>query len=97
MSKKVNIAVQIIPKTQPEKMYAIIDEAIRVIQVSGFKYRVCPFETVIEGEYDKLMKVINDAQHACFDAGAEEVIVNLKIQRSLTRDITMEEKTGKYD
>ena len=97
MSKKVNIAIQIIPKTQPEKMYSIIDEAIHVIQSSGLKYRVCPFETVVEGEYEQILEVTNAAQQACFAAGAEEVLVNLKIQRSLTRDITMEEKTHKYD
>lgn len=97
MSHTVNMAIQVLPKIKSGDVYAVVDKAIEAIQRSGVKYRVCPFETVMEGTYEKLIAVIDDAQQACFDAGAEEVLVNIKIQRRNTGDVTIEEKTGKYD
>ena len=37
----------------------MVDEAIDVIQKSGVRYQVGPFATVLEGNYDEVMKVIN--------------------------------------
>lgn len=96
MANQINLAIQVIPKVK-ENAYAVVDKAIEAIQSSGVKYRVCPFETVMEGSYEKLMQVVDDAQQACFEAGAEEVLVNIKIQRRKNGDVTIEEKTGKYD
>ena len=98
MSKKVNIAVQVLPKTTNNNdTYQIVDKAIEIIQKSGIKYRVCPFETVLEGDYDKIMKVIKQMQEACFEAGAKEVITNIKIQNRKNSDVTIEGKMNKYD
>lgn len=93
----VNIAIQVLPKVKDGDVYAVVDKAIAAISASGVKYRVCPFETVMEGTYERLMQVVDEAQQACFDAGATEVLVNLKIQRRPGGDVTIEEKTGKYD
>jgi uncharacterized protein YqgV (UPF0045/DUF77 family) len=97
MSYKVNIAVQILPLAEPEKIYPLVDEAIRVVQQSGVVHRVCPFETVLEGEYTHLMEVIEDMQQACFRAGAGELLVNLKIQRASGHDVRIEDKMSQYD
>lgn len=96
MANQINLAIQVIPKVK-ENAYAVVDKAIEAIRSSGVKYRVCPFETVMEGPYEKLMQVVDNAQQACFEAGAEEVLVNIKIQRRKNGDVTIEEKTGKYD
>lgn len=97
MSNNINLAIQVLPKVKDGNMYAVVDKAIEVIQKSGVKYRVCPFETVMEGSYEKLMQIVDEAQKACFEAGAEELLVNIKIQRRPNADVTIEEKTGKYD
>ncbi len=97
MSKKVNIAVQVLPLTAPEKAYSVVDKAIEVIKSSGVKHRVCPFETVMEGEYNHLMQIIQEIQEACFNTGTEELILNLKIQVNQKKDITIEDKTNKYE
>jgi uncharacterized protein (TIGR00106 family) len=97
MPPTVNIAIQVLPKVQDGNVYAVVDKAIEAIAASGVSYRVCPFETVMEGSYDKLMAVVESAQQACFAAGASEVLVNLKIQRRPDRDVTMAEKIDKYD
>lgn len=97
MSGNVNIALQVLPITAPEKMYGVVDKAIEVIKSSGIKYRVCPFETVMEGEYDQLMNIIEEVRDACFHTETEELILNLKIQVNKNKDITIEDKTNKYD
>lgn len=93
----VNLALQIVPQVASEKVYAVVDEAIAVIQASGVKYRVCPFETVMEGRYDELMDIVKRAQEVCFKAGAGQLLVYVKIQNNQHADVTIEDKTGKYD
>ena len=96
MSFKVNIAVQIVPMTDKVTAYKIIDEAIAVVRRSGIRFRVCPFETVLEGDYEQLMQIVAEMQEVSQRAGAKEFLVNLKIHRAADRDVTMEEKTEKY-
>lgn len=97
MEKKVNVALQIIPRSSTEDVYKLVDSAIDVIQRSGVKYKVSPFETVMEGDYDTLMRIAREAQEACFNAGAEDLMVFIKIQRSKNKDVAIEDKTGKYE
>jgi len=97
MQHKINLALQIIPQVASEKVYAVVDEAIAVIQASGVPYRVCPFETVMEGPYDQLMDIARRAQEVCFKAGASQLLVYIKMQIRKDEDVTMEEKVGKYD
>lgn len=97
MSHNVNLAIQILPvHLQQQEAYAIIDKAIEVVQQSGLKYEVCPFETVIEGPYDKVMQLADDMQQACYNAGAKTLLVNMKLHRSVEKDLAIEDKTGKY-
>ena len=97
MNPKINLALQVLPKSDTVKnVYDIVDKAIEVIQKSGLKYVVCPFETVIEGTYDEVMAVVKKAQDACFEFGATEVITNIKIQRAKERDVFIDDKLEKY-
>ncbi len=54
------------------------------------------FETVMEGGYEEILAVVKKAQTACFEAGAEELLVNIKMQVRKDGSVTIEEKTGKY-
>jgi len=92
----INLAVQVLPQSKTVNTYDIVDKAIEVIQKSGIKHLVCPFETVLEGEYDEIMLIVKDLQEACFDAGAESLITNIKIQQSANKDVSIEDKIGKY-
>lgn len=96
MSQIVNLAIQIIPKSKTKEVYALVDDAIAVIQKSGLKYRVCPFETVIEGTYEETMAVAKAAQEACFASGADDLLVFIKIQRKKSSDVSIEDKIKKY-
>lgn len=96
MQNTVNIALQILPASKDKHPYALVDEAIKIIENSGLKYRVTPFETVMEGSYDKIMAVVKQAQEACYTAGADSLMTYLKIQTS-KEDVHIEDKMEKYD
>lgn len=97
MNNYVNIAVQVLPKSKNKEAYDLVDDAIQVISESGLKYRVCPFETVLEGPYDEIMKVVEKLQQKCFDSGADELMVYIKIQNRKNTKVTIEDKMAKYD
>lgn len=97
MDKIVNIALQILPTSSKVHPYNLVDKAIEVIAASGLKYRVTPFETVMEGEYDKIMEIVKQAQQACYDAGADSLMTYIKIQSSKDSDVTIEDKMEKYE
>ncbi len=96
MNTYVNVAIQIVPRSSNVHPYNIVDVAIRVIQSSGLKYMVCPFETVIEGEYNQIMTLIEKIHHACYEAGAEDILCYLKIQSSANKPVTINDKMEKY-
>jgi uncharacterized protein YqgV (UPF0045/DUF77 family) len=97
MFHKVNVALQVLPSSKSKHPYDIVDHAIAIISNSGIKYKVCPFETVMEGEYDSIMEVVRKIQLACLDFGADTMISFIKIQVSANADVTIEDKTGKYE
>lgn len=96
MTKTVNIALQILPTSKDIHPYKLVDKAIEVIASSGLKYKVTPFETVMQGTYDEIMEVVKNAQQACYDAGAESLMTYVKIQSSL-ENVTIEDKMSKYE
>ena len=97
MKNYVNIALQVLPKSKTKEAYDLVDDAIKVIQDSGLKYQVCPFETAIEGPYDEIMKLVEKVQETCFNEGAEELLVYIKIQNRKDSKVTIEEKMRKYN
>jgi uncharacterized protein YqgV (UPF0045/DUF77 family) len=96
MKNTVHVAIQIVPiaKTHP---YTIIDKAIEVIDKSGLDYRVGAMETVIQGDYDTIMRVVKEAQQVCLDAGADELVVTMKVHAKRGGDVSWDEKLGKYE
>jgi len=96
MTKIVNIALQILPSSKSIHPYKLVDKAIEVIAGSGLRYKVTPFETVMEGTYDEIMEVVKKAQNACYEAGAESLMTYIKIQSSVS-DVSIEDKMEKYE
>jgi uncharacterized protein YqgV (UPF0045/DUF77 family) len=93
---KINLAIQVLPFSSTEDKYDIIDKAIEVIAQSGLKYVVCPFETVLEGTYDEVMDVVQDIKHSCIVAGAEDLIINIKLHAKKGGDALIDDKMEKY-
>jgi uncharacterized protein (TIGR00106 family) len=92
----INASVQILPITTDRHPYEWVDEAIGIIQRSGISYEVGPFSTIIEGDYFKVMKVIDEVNEYLYQQGCPEWISNLQIQIRNKGDITGKEKTDKF-
>jgi len=92
----INLGLQIVPKSKTQESYNLVDKAIEVIQDSGVKYEVTPFETVMEGPQEQLMAIAMEAQNAVFNAGAEEVLIYYRIHVRKDSNVTMDEKIDKY-
>lgn len=97
MNQQINIAIQVLPTSSYKSPYDIVDAAIETIAMSGLPCKVCPFETVVQGPYGEVMELVRKVQETCYQAGAESVITNLKIQTSATNAVTIEDKIGKYE
>ena len=53
-------------------------------------------ETVMQGNYRQLMDIVEKAQEACINGGADEVVVTLKVHAKKDSDVSWEEKLEKY-
>ncbi|MEJ7646699.1 MAG: thiamine-binding protein [Chryseolinea sp.] len=95
MKNQVHVAIQIVPISK-EHPYPIIDKAIAVINDSGVDFRVGAMETVMQGDYKALMDIVERAQDACLEGGAEEIVVTLKVHAKRNADVTWAEKLAKY-
>jgi uncharacterized protein (TIGR00106 family) len=96
MNKKINLALQVLPQGQMDP-YDLVDCAIAEIQASGLKYKVCPFETVIEGEYDEVMALVKRVHEVLEKNGTKKLMTYIKIQTVFQEDVTIEDKIHKYE
>ena len=94
---KINAAIQVLVPGKKDFSYSIVDDVIAHIHSSGLTYRVCPFETVVEGSYEEVMDLIAGIKELCFIEGASDIIINLKLQIGNNKDITIPDKMHKYE
>lgn len=92
----INASIQIIPIVQDRHPYEWVDEAIAVIQKTGIKCEIGPFSTVIEGNYDEVMKVIHEVNEQLYRKGCSEWISNIQVQIRSKGNITAQEKIDKF-
>lgn len=91
---KINAAIQLLPFGNDSEKYNIIDSAIALINQSSLKYKVCPFETVIEGKPEEVYALIESIRTESLKQ-CSDVIINVKIHAA-NRDLNFEEKLEKY-
>ena len=92
----INASIQILPIVLDKHPYLWVDDAIAIIQKSNIKYEIGAFDTVVEGKYDDVMKLINDINEYLYSKGCNEWITNVQIQIRSKGDITGNEKTNKF-
>jgi uncharacterized protein (TIGR00106 family) len=97
MTNIINAAIQVLPRSATKGTYELVDLAIELIQQSGLNYRVCPFETVVEGSFDEVMQLIKEIHEVVYAEGADEMITNIKIQTRHNQDVFIEDKMSKYE
>jgi uncharacterized protein YqgV (UPF0045/DUF77 family) len=92
---QINAAIQLLPLKTDEHRYSVVDKAIDLINKSGLNFKVCPFETVVEGEPEKVYGLIQQIQTEMLNNGCDELILNIKIHAA-NRDLAFSEKLEKY-
>lgn len=92
----INASIQIIPIVEDKHPYEWVDEAIAIIQQSGIKHEVGPFATVLEGNYEAVMNVIQQVNEYLYQKGCAEWISNVQLQFRSNGDITGDEKVEKF-
>ncbi len=94
-TKNANLSLQVIPINE-KNAYPIIDEAIKVIQNSGTRYKVQPFSTIMEGELSRLLEIVLAAKDAAIKAGGNELVLNIQIHLKEDSSVSFEDKTDKF-
>lgn len=95
MSKKINAAIQLLPIDTKEVRWDVVDRAIAIIKQSGLNYKVCPFETVVEGSMKDVMNLIEKIKDSSLEKDCQEILINIKIHAAI-HDLSFEEKLVKY-
>lgn len=96
MKNIISATIQVLPLKHSNDIYKIVDKAIEVIINSGLKYKVSPFETVVEGYYGEIMDVFKKAQIICFEAGTDSLLTMIKISSKKSSDVHFEDYIAKY-
>jgi len=92
-----SVAIQVLPKTEDEKVIEIVDKVIEFIKSFGLKTQVSAFETTVEGDYDVLMDIVKQASLICIKEGAPSVMTYVKVHFCPHGVWTIEEKTKKHE
>ena len=65
---------------------------LRVIEESGLKYQLCPMGTVVEGSIDEILELVKRCHEAILKAGAKRVVISLRIEDRVDKELTIEGK-----
>ena len=90
---KASIALQVLPLSQGIDRLAIINQVIAYLQAQSVTMVVTPFETVLEGELDELMRILKEALEVAWQE-ADNVFANVKI--NVGEILSIDEKLEKY-
>ena len=90
---KASIALQVLPLAQGIDRIAVIDQVIAHLQAQEVTMVVTPFETVLEGEFDELMRILKEVLEVAGQE-ADNVFANVKI--NVGEILSIDEKLEKY-
>ena len=91
---KASIALQVLPLAQGIDRIYVIDQVIAYLQAQEVTMVVTPFETVLEVEFDELMRILKEALEVA-GQGADNVFANVKI--NIGEILSIDEKLEMYN
>jgi uncharacterized protein YqgV (UPF0045/DUF77 family) len=93
-----SLAIQVLPQTpDSEELLRIVDAVISYIKGTGLTAFVGPFETTVEGSFDRLCEIAREAQLICIREGAGAVSTYMKWAYNPQGGIwSIEQKTAKH-
>ena len=92
-----SIAIQVLPGVPGDEIIRVVDQVIAHIRSTGLNYFVGPFETTVEGDFDRLMDLIRECQEICIQEGAPSVMSYVKIAYQPGQGVwSIEKKVSKH-
>jgi len=94
-----SLAIQVLPQSvSGDELLEIVDKVIAYIKSTGLKTVVGPFETVIEGDFEKLMEIAAECQRICIREGAAGLLTYMKMAYSPNDGTwSIDEKIAKHN
>ncbi|GHV75600.1 hypothetical protein AGMMS49942_04210 [Spirochaetia bacterium] len=79
-----SLAIQVLPKVsnqrfEGDEVIRIVDAVIAYLKGTGLNTFVGPFETTVEGDFDRIMDIAKECQLICIREGAESVSTYMKV------------------
>ena len=92
-----SLAIQVLPQTSGDEVIRIVDAVIAYIKGTGLTTFVGPFETTVEGSFDRLCEIAREAQLVCVREGAGAVSTYMKWAYNPEGGVwSIEQKTAKH-
>lgn len=98
MSRKIiSAAIQLVPLTNRDQGFPLIDEAIGRIIHSGLPYRVTAFETQIEGSFEEIQQLIAEIQALHLHSDVPEILMYVKYHIHQHENQHLSDKTQRFE
>ena len=93
-----SLAIQVLPMSLTgDEVLSIVDKVIDYIKSTGLKTAVGPFETTIEGDFEKLMHIGAECQRICIREGAPSLLTYMKMAYNPQEGVwSIDSKTAKH-
>jgi len=93
-----SLAIQVLPQSAAgDEVLSIVDKVIEYIKSAKLKTVVGPFETVIEGDFEKLMEIAAECQRICIREGAAGLLTYMKMAYNPNGGVwSIEKKIAKH-
>lgn len=89
---KIIADVSIVPLGVEASVSKYVKAAYQTLVTSSLNARLCPNGTVIEGEYDEVVKAIKDAMEAVHAAGAPRITMSIRTDTRFDKETTAQQK-----
>lgn len=93
-----SLAIQVLPQSVTgDEVLRIVDTVIAYLKSTGLKTLVGPFETTLEGDFDRLMEIAKECQRICIREGAASLLTYMKLAYNPRGGVwSIEQKTAKH-
>ncbi|MDR3206752.1 MAG: thiamine-binding protein [Oscillospiraceae bacterium] len=76
---KASLAIQVLPQVPREQIIPVVDKVIAYLKGTGLPTFVGPFETTVEGDFDRLFDIAKECHLICVREGASGVSTYMKV------------------
>ena len=74
-----------------------IDQIIEWIRSFGLKLQVTPFETVVEGRFDEIQKLLTSIYTKSIHLNCNQFLLNIKVHVNHLESLSFEKNIEKYN